>query len=114
MYSIERSDSENELNCKRKNFYLTEHPEVGGQHEVGGDAVQQPAPDQVFRPDRGVEQDSVVPRTEGWNSTQLYLEQRGGTGHIEAGKRRMEQGTFVPRTERWNRTQLYLKKRDGT
>ena len=25
---------------------LTQHPEVGGHHEVGGDHVQQPAPDQ--------------------------------------------------------------------
>jgi hypothetical protein len=44
-------------------LYLTKHPEVGGEHEVGGEAVQQPAPHQVLRPHRRVEQHTVVPAT---------------------------------------------------
>ena len=40
---------------------LTQHPCVGGHHEVGGDNVEDPAPHRVPRPDGGGEEDQVVP-----------------------------------------------------
>ena len=37
--------------------HLAQHPEVGGDHEGGGEGVEGAAPDGVLRPDPGLEQD---------------------------------------------------------
>jgi hypothetical protein len=45
------------MNCS----HLAEHPEVSGEHEVGGHTVEQAAPHLVLHPHRRVEQHGVVP-----------------------------------------------------
>lgn len=49
---------------------LTQHPEVGGDHEGGGEAVEGSAPDRVLRPDPGLEQDWT---DTGADSQEIYL-----------------------------------------
>ena len=44
---------------------FTQHPEVGGQGEVGGDDVQHPTPQGVAGPDRVIKQYKVVPQKPG-------------------------------------------------
>ena len=44
---------------------LTEHPEVGGECEVGGDDVEDPAPDAIAGPNLTVIENKVVPEDPG-------------------------------------------------
>ena len=44
---------------------LAQHPEVGGEHEVGGDHVQHAAPDRALGPDARVKQHQDIPQQPG-------------------------------------------------
>ena len=50
---------------KLKVSSLTEHPEVGGESEVGGDDVENPAPDAIAGPNLTVIENKVVPEDPG-------------------------------------------------
>ena len=40
---------------------FTQHPEVGGEHEVGGEDMQDATPDLILRPDGRIEEHKLIP-----------------------------------------------------
>ena len=44
---------------------LAEHPEIGGESEVGGDDMENPAPDTIAGPNITVIDDKVIPEKPG-------------------------------------------------
>ena len=44
---------------------FAQHPEVGGEHEVGGEDLEHPAPGRVLGPNTGGEENKVVPEQPG-------------------------------------------------
>ena len=42
---------------------FAQHPEVGGEHQVGGEDVQHATPDVILRPDQRIEKHKIVPET---------------------------------------------------